>query len=356
MKDFYTILNSIFTEELEQGKKIAIYPLGRVGMYAKIILENRFGVKGIYIDNLINRYNQEVVSLDDFLKMDIGCTVVICVENIDKSKELAKKIFEKNPNIKVRSNLENMRLHCDGKGEYFGSIKKNCRVFNVDHYDLIRVGADSDGGYVMLNDFDEGDIAYSFGIGDDVSWDESISELGSIKVNCYDHTIKELPKDNKNLRFHRIGIAGHCDVESNLLDMRTILKNNGDQDNNNLILKMDVEGAEWEFFESVDVKTLCQFKQMTFELHNLTDEVDEKKVELLKKINKYFVPVWIHANNALGVTVSEGVCMPNLLEITYVRRGEYKVSPIQYNAPIELDKPNIPDFWEVELKEWGSLL
>ena len=36
-----------------------------------------------------------------------------------------------------------------------------------------------------------------------------------------------------------------------------------------MILKMDVEGAEWDFLDTVDTKTLKQFDQIVFEYHEL---------------------------------------------------------------------------------------
>ena len=58
--------------------------------------------------------------------------------------------------------------------------------------ELIRLGRKNDGGYVMLNEFDEKMEAYSFGINDDISWDLDIANRG---LNCwmYDHTIQRLP-------------------------------------------------------------------------------------------------------------------------------------------------------------------
>ena len=61
-----------------------------------------------------------------------------------------------------------------------------------------RVGRDFDGGYVMLDDFSSQkfDAAYSFGINDDVSWDEAMAALG-MDIFMYDHTIEKLPKQGK---------------------------------------------------------------------------------------------------------------------------------------------------------------
>jgi hypothetical protein len=51
---------------------------------------------------------------------------------------------------------------------------------DIDSGRYVRVGKDYDGGYVMLDNFQREmvDAAYSFGISDDVSWDEYIAKSG----------------------------------------------------------------------------------------------------------------------------------------------------------------------------------
>ena len=53
----------------------------------------------------------------------------------------------------------------------------------------LRIGRKNDGGYVLLDNFSDGSVksAYSFGISNDVSWDEDIANLG-IDVFMFDHT------------------------------------------------------------------------------------------------------------------------------------------------------------------------
>lgn len=109
--------------------------------------------------------------------------------------------------------------------QYFKLIKKLCAVNKVEGYHLKRIGGNNDGGYVMLDDFDNSKIAYSFGIGQNISWDECIANKG-IDVYCYDHTIDALPKENVRLHFNKIGIAGADRIEEKLLSMSTIMKRN----------------------------------------------------------------------------------------------------------------------------------
>ena len=61
-------------------------------------------------------------------------------------------------------------------------------IAKVGGFDLVRTGKHYDGGYIMLDDFHAGDIAYSFGICDDVSWDKDMASRG-YDIFMYDHTI-----------------------------------------------------------------------------------------------------------------------------------------------------------------------
>ena len=54
--------------------------------------------------------------------------------------------------------------------------------------DRILLGSKSDGCYVLLNDFNNIKIAYSFGIGRRIQFDKTLADKG-IDVYMYDHTI-----------------------------------------------------------------------------------------------------------------------------------------------------------------------
>ena len=71
---------------------------------------------------------------------------------------------------------------------------------------LIRTGRPHDGGYLMLDEFKPGMIAYSFGICDDVSWDKSMVERG-IECFMYDHTIERLPEEHHLFHWPRKAYA-----------------------------------------------------------------------------------------------------------------------------------------------------
>lgn len=207
----------------------------------------------------------------------------------------------------------------------------------------------------MLNDFQDSSIAYSFGIGTNILWDESIAERG-INVYCYDHTIERLPRQNDKLHFNKIGISDVDNLDDCLMTMESILQKNVHQNKNNLILKMDVEGAEWKFINSVSLEILEQFSQITLELHGLTNTQNcEQIIIALQKMNQTHQAVWIHANNAgIVETADFNIKIPYLLEITYVSKKKYQFESTEYNCPLDIDEPNLNDRFDIELINWGS--
>lgn len=64
--------------------------------------------------------------------------------------------------------------------EYICRIRKLFPIMSVDdeEHKLVRVGKADDGGYIMLDDYADSKIAYSFGIADDVSWDKAFVNAG----------------------------------------------------------------------------------------------------------------------------------------------------------------------------------
>jgi len=224
----------------------------------------------------------------------------------------------------------------------------------------VRIGCDGDGGYVMLDDFTgkQIDAAYSFGIGGNVSWDESMAERG-IDVFMYDHSISGPPKQNERFHFCELGLTGYHKGE-NLRTLAAIIEDNGHVGSTNLILKMDIEGCEWDVFDQSDPELLNQFYQIVLEFHGLsesfgTDDHD-KQVAILEKLNKSHQVVHVHANSAGYIEFAGPLTLPNLLEVTYVRRSDFvdMFSANTRSFPTELDSSTFPFLPDISLKGFTS--
>jgi hypothetical protein len=74
-------------------------------------------------------------------------------------------------------------------------------------YNKIRIGRKADGGYILLNDFNNIKIAYSFGISSEISFEKELVDK-NIDIFMYDHTINKLPFENSKFHWKKIGLCG----------------------------------------------------------------------------------------------------------------------------------------------------
>lgn len=240
--------------------------------------------------------------------------------------------------------------------EYYIELKNLLKICRLADYSLIRIGEQrKDGGYIMANDFNPDGVAYSFGINNDVSWDSNMARY-DYQVYMYDHTIQKLPETNSNFHYFHEGISGIDEETSPLKSLKYFINKNGHTKTKNMILKMDVEGAEWDFLETVDTKTLKQFDQIVFELHNLVrPSCAERALKLLKKLNKTHQLIHLHGNNSGYLLKIGDTIFPDVLEASYVNRDNYYTFDDKYVLlPSPLDVPNDMGRPDVVLGMWNT--
>lgn len=223
---------------------------------------------------------------------------------------------------------------------------------DVDGGTLIRTGRPHDGGYLMLDEFKPGMAAYSFGICDDVSWDKSMAERG-IECFMYDHTIDELPEEHELFHWSKEGICGDVPVE-HCRTLADFITANGHEERNDLILKMDVEGAEWDAIAAASSETLSQFSQIVFELHDVySSALHERICGFLSKLNETHQPVWIHGNYHADYARIDDVVVPWALEVLYVRRRDHQFADSTHFYPLAQDMANNISRNDIRLGVWN---
>lgn len=214
----------------------------------------------------------------------------------------------------------------------------------------VRLGADGDGGYVMLDDLADVQVCYSIGVGPDVSWDHDMAERGAL-IHQYDHTVEATPQQHANFRWTKLGLAGSDHIAPELRTLETLIVENGDAQRTDMILKMDIEGHEFDVLDAMDPATLLRFRQIAVEIHALTmldQESFRRRTErVLNKLGRAHQCVHVHANNYAPMTIVHGVPVPDVVEVTYARRDLYTfveetgVFPTPFDAPNRSDQPDL---------------
>jgi hypothetical protein len=230
---------------------------------------------------------------------------------------------------------------------------------------LQRYGDEYDGGYIFKKDLvNNTKYIYSYGVGPDdtyITFDKMLAVLNK-DIYLYDASVKQPWWDQAKFHFKPQYVNS-----SNILDH---IRQNGHQNETDMILKMDIEGNEFETLLNCDESVFDHYNQIGIEIHDvLNSHVEpyfvmnahdprlrwENKINLFTRLNRYYKLVHIHANNC-SVAKSDGIA--DVLELTYIRNDYMPDRPeISRNAcPIEgLDYRNSHDGPEIHMDWWTSL-
>ncbi len=213
-------------------------------------------------------------------------------------------------------------------------------------------GSAGDGAYVLVDICRPTQVILSFGIGPTVNFDWAMAERGH-RIIMFDHTIEALPAEHQNFNWIRTGLAASSGSDPALATLEEHLAGLA-LGTDSPILKIDIEGTEWEVFAALPPHLLRRFEQITFEAHAL-DRIGELEFSSLvqrglNNLNAQFTLVHVHANNFGGVCIlADSVPVPYALELTYIRSDLVRrvVSNTFYPTPI--DRPNFHILPEVNL-------
>ena len=212
-----------------------------------------------------------------------------------------------------------------------------------------RIGGVGDGGYVLLDHLTPEQVVMSFGIGPSVTFDFELAEAGH-HILMFDHTIAALPGEHPHFTWYREGVSDVSAPDEALFSLVDHMQKLP-TDARDPILKMDVEGAEWDALPATPRACLARFAQITLEFHNLLElaepSFNARVQKALAALNLDFVPVHVHGNNFGQLGEAGGFAVVGTLEVTYARRDLFEIVPSATLYPTVHDTPNFderPDF------------
>jgi hypothetical protein len=217
---------------------------------------------------------------------------------------------------------------------------------------LKRFGETHDGGYLMCgNLLGRVRSAYSYGISGYDKWGCDISKTLNVTVHQYDcfNTTRPACPDGRTV-FHAECVGDTTmTVDGRLFDtMRNQRAKNGDR-NKRIVLKIDVEGAEWDSLLSTPDEVLEHIDQMAVEFHWVQDEArrwvhNDKYLRVVQRLKQFFAIAHIHFNNGSCITGLEP--FPTwAYEVLFVSKRLAAVDRSRTAGGLHrLDAPNNPSF------------
>jgi len=224
------------------------------------------------------------------------------------------------------------------------------KPYSTNELTKIRLGKSNDGGYVVAKELIyKSKTLISFGIGNDISFEEDFSSLISTSnIRCYDHTIDKIDTKYNNITLFKEGLNNKT---------ISLTKNNPDT----TTIKIDIEGNEWDILNRIYLsdqiiieihilpveylgKHSPYFTEMFSDFYNKQNQkIFDIYYNTLNKVLKTHFIFHIHANNSLPkITIGE-FCFPPLLELTLINKNIVDNQTLSYKYPDSLDMPNKTD-------------
>jgi hypothetical protein len=206
-----------------------------------------------------------------------------------------------------------------------------------------RFGEPHDGGYPLCaNLLGSVQAAYSYGISGYDQWGCDASRKLRIRLHqydCFDHREPACPGGDTRFHAECVGPAASV-IDGRPFDtVANQIARNGD-DGKRLVVKVDVEGAEWNVFLLTPDSVFERIDQLVVEFHGVDEDRFLAAVDTLKR---FFHVAHVHFNNYS--------CDPRLApfpaaayEVLFVNKQISVIAGSQGNwGPLPSDAPNNPN-------------
>jgi hypothetical protein len=259
-----------------------------------------------------------------------------------------KKLNQFIKNILINNNLSLSRFDKNKVKIFLEKIK----IIDSGHK-LIRIGANTDGGYLIPNILDQIEYCFSPGVGKSVTFEDHLLKY-NIKSFLADGTVNyngnhDFTKKNLNIFNDDKNITLEDWINEKLPPLDNKL-------NNKLLLQMDIEGCEIEILYNVSLECLDRFKIILIEFHHFNEIFKSVGLkiynDLFDKILKTHNIVHIHPNNYSNTINFFNNKISELYEITFINKKDCKyIKKIDYNLPHKLDHRCDPSLIDVKCPE-----
>lgn len=209
---------------------------------------------------------------------------------------------------------------------------------------LVRLGGNSDGAYLVPDDLSGITACFSPGAYNFKNFEDELADVYDIESHMCDYSTEvqnfqtRLKEGKQTFRKKWLDVKTEGDSIS-LDDWIRECAPNGD-----LLLQMDIEGAEYRNLLSVSDAALSRFRIIVLEAHGL-EAIKSALVlrnviaPLFRRLAGSFSVAHAHPNNYGGDFAIPGtnILIPRLLELTYIRKDRLKDQKFSPLLPHPLD-------------------
>ena len=209
---------------------------------------------------------------------------------------------------------------------------------------LIRMGAPDDGGYLVPDDLDGIAACFSPGVHHESSFETDCANRG-MPVFMADHSVDGPAVAHPNFHFTRKHVG--ASASDTTLTMDDWVRSSLPDTDGDLLLQMDIEGAEFECLLSMSHALMNRWRVAVIEFHDLQLLWDrpyfERTLEpTFRKLAATHTCVHLHPNNYSPVIDEGGIAIPPLLEATFLRNDRLGTEGFATAFPHPQDRDNTP--------------
>jgi len=209
--------------------------------------------------------------------------------------------------------------------------------------DLVRLGGDHDGGYLVPDDLTGITACFSPGVSDVADFERDLARRYGVPCFLADASVEAPPVADPLFDFERKFLGARTGPDTmRLADWVAAKARPGDRE---LMLQMDIEGAEFEVLFDTPAEVLDRFRIVVIELHWLQDVFlpgGQRAIELLlRRLTQHHTPVHVHPNNCCGSETRGGITVPKILEVTLLRNDRFEAARPATVFTHRLDRPNL---------------
>lgn len=209
-------------------------------------------------------------------------------------------------------------------------------------HQLVRIGGSADGGYLVPDDLAGISALFSPGVADTADFESVFAARG---VPCFlaDYSVDAPPLSSPLFHFEKKYLGARTEgINVALDDWVKLHAPKGDD----LVLQMDIEGAEYGVLLSANQSTLRRFRIIVLEVHGLQSIWQPKGLELVdlmfQKLLLHFDVVHLHPNNCLAPQGFGEALVPPVMELTLLRKDRAQTRRPVTSLPHHLDRKNVP--------------